>query len=87
MFSIYYHKQFFTFSRFADEKKESTNSRILSILSLMNLSERKLTAEEEVEECLSKTINWDDVQDRLNSFRKASLEWLKKSLHEGKVIE
>lgn len=87
MFSIYYHKQFFTFSRFADGKKESTNSRILSILGLMNLSERKLTGEEDVGECLSKNIDWNDVQNRLNSFKSVSLKWLKNSLREGKVIK
>lgn len=87
MFSIYYHKIFFTFSRFEDGKKESTNSRIASILNLMHLSDRKLTAQEDVEVCLNNTIDWIDVQNRLNSFRCESLDWLRDSLREGKVIE
>lgn len=86
MFSIYYHKKFFTFSRFADDKKESTNSRIVSILGLMGLTERKLSANENVNDCLNKSIDWETVQKKLDDFRKVSHNWLVESLHSGKVI-
>lgn len=87
MFSIYYHKKFFTFLRFSEGKKESTNSRIASILNLMNLMDRRLTANEDVKACLEKTINWDDVQSRLDKFRNDSIKWFTDSLREEKIIE
>ena len=86
MFSIYYHKKFFTFSRYSESKKESTNSRIVSILSLMELTDRKLNGTEDVNDCLKRQINWDSVQKRLNDFRAKSQEWLLNSLREGGVI-
>ena len=86
MFSIYYHKNFFTFSRFEEGKKESTNSRIVSILKLMGLTDRKLDATEDINECLSKSINWVKVQKKLDDFREASYKWLIESLQNGGVI-
>lgn len=86
MFSIYYHKKFFTFSRYSESKKESTNSRIVSILSLMELTDRKLNGTEDVNDCLKRQINWGSVQKRLNDFRAKSQEWLLNSLREGGVI-
>ena len=75
------------FLRFSEEKKESTNSRIASILDLMNLMDRRLTANEDVKACLEKTINWDDVQSRLDTFRNDSIKWFTDSLREEKIIE
>lgn len=86
MFSIYYHKTFFTFSRYLEGKKESTNSRITSILSLMELTDRKLIGTEDVNDYLKREINWDSVQEKLNDFRAKSQEWLLNSLREGGVI-
>ena len=86
MFSIYYHKKFFTFSRFEEEKKESTNSRIVSILSLMGLMDRKLSTSEDVVACLEKTIDWESVQCKLDDFREMSHKWLVDSLRNGGVI-
>lgn len=86
MFSIYYHKKFFTFSRFAEGKKESTNSRIVSILSLMGLMDRKLSASEDVVACLEKTIDWESVQGKLDNFRDMSRKWFVDSLKDGGVI-
>lgn len=86
MFSIYYHKKFFTFSRFEEKKKESTNSRIVSILSLMGLMDRKLSTSEDVVACLEKTIDWESVQCKLDGFREMSEKWLVDSLRNGHVI-
>lgn len=86
MFSIYYHKKFFTFSRYLESKKASTNSRIISILSLMELTDRKLNGTEDINDCLKKEINWNYVQNKLSEFRETSYDWLIKSLHDGGVI-
>ena len=86
MFSIYYHKNFYTFSRFIEGKKESTNSRIVSILSLMGLLDRKLSATEDATKCLNKTIDWENVQKKLDRFREMSYKWLVDALKDGGVI-
>ena len=87
MFSIYYHKRFFTFSRYSEGKKDSTNSRIASILGLMELTDRKLEGTEDVADCLTREVDWNTVQNKLNEFREQSYEWLVKSLREGGVIQ
>ena len=76
MFSIYYHKNFFTFSRFLENKKDSTNSRIVSILDTLDLSKRHYTTEEKPESCLRCDINWNEVDDKLAEFRNTSLCYL-----------
>lgn len=87
MFSIYYHKRFFTFSRYSEGKKDSTNSRVVSILGLMELTDRKLEGTEDVADCLTREIDWNTVQNKLNEFREQSYEWLVKSLRDGGVIQ
>lgn len=86
MFSIYYHKQFFTFNRYADGKKDSTNSRIVSILGMLHLEDRGLQGNENVKICLSKEINWDEVQDSLEKFRVKSKSFLTEALKKENII-
>lgn len=86
MFSIYYSKKFFSFSRYEERKKDSTNSRIASVLKLLNLGDRKLIGNENVKECLSREINWNDVQSSLARFRKESYNWFLEALKNGKII-
>ena len=80
LFSIYYHKDFFTFSRFGGNQKASTNSRIASILERLGIKDRWLTATEDPSECLSKTIKWERVDNGLSEFRESSLVYLKKAV-------
>lgn len=87
MFSIYYEKNFFTFSRYQENKKDSTNSRISSILELMQLDDRRLTGNENVNDCLHKTIDWQSVNAKLESFRNQSYKWLLSALKDGGVIK
>ncbi len=85
MFSVYYSKTFFTFPRYTEGKKDSTNSRIASILELMQLSDRKLNGDEDISDCLGRTVNWEHVQNTLFSFRQQSHKWLLDSLCDGGV--
>ena len=86
MFSIYYHKCFFTFNRYAEGKKDSTNSRIASILGMLHLEDRGIQGNENVKNCLSKEVNWDIVQDSLDQFRNKSKTFLTEALKKEKVI-
>jgi hypothetical protein len=56
----------------------SNGSRIYSMLELFGLQSRVLTDPDEID--LSKTIDWDAVNQKLEVRRKESQDWLKTSL-------
>ena len=80
VFSILHKKPFFTFPRFQKNTSVSTNSRLNSILSLLNLTDRFIVGEKSVEACLNKQIDYDLVHNKLSKFRKESKLFLKNSL-------
>ena len=82
MFSIYYHKDFLTFSRFNDRKRDSTNSRIDSILKILDLETRKIDSFENAHKALTSIDNWVEVDKRLDAFRAFSLSYLKNIIKE-----
>ena len=86
MFSIYYQKPFFTFYCDNEASKDSTNSRIDSILTLMDLADRKIDGHEDVNTCLQMTIDWPLVQKKLEIFRNASTDYLTDSLKICNII-
>ena len=81
VFSIINEKKFFTFRRFNSKRKVSTNSRLDSLLSLLDIKERLLTAEEDVKQCLEMEIDYEKVNIELNNFRAKSEKFLKKALN------
>lgn len=87
MFSVYYHKDFYSFPRYIEGKTDSTNSRIVSILTLLDIPERLIKGNENVEGCLQRTIDWESVQTNLNVFRDKSMEYLKDALVNSNLIE
>nr|WP_304358181.1 polysaccharide pyruvyl transferase family protein [Clostridium paraputrificum] len=80
VFSIINEKSFFTFRRFNSKRKVSTNSRLDSLLNLLDLKERLLNAEEIVEDCIKMKIDYNEVNQKLNDFRKESKKFLKEAL-------
>ncbi|MFI3326451.1 MAG: polysaccharide pyruvyl transferase family protein [Clostridia bacterium] len=86
MFSIYYHKKFFTLSRYSESKKDSTNSRIISILELMGLKSRNINSIDTLNEQFNINIDWIDVQDKLEKFRETSFEYLVKALKNENLL-
>ena len=86
MFSIYYHIPFFTFNYDIQGSKNSVNSRIDSIMKLLNIGERRLSGTENVADCLKRDINWDELQNRLDSFRAESELYLVNALRDCKLI-
>lgn len=81
MFSIYYHKNFYTFSRFSDSNKGSTNSRVVSILDTLGLCNRHYTTKENPESCVRCNIEWKEVDRRLSEFRCESLSYLREAIN------
>jgi len=87
MFSIYYHKRFFTFSRFSDTGKNSTNSRIATILGRLGLQARYTDPSEDPGLRLNMDIDWDSVDGRLAAFRAESLEYLSNAVGKYRLAE
>ena len=81
VFSLIYNKIFFTFRRYKSNTKVSTNSRIYSLLSILNLSERLLTGTENIKEVLNLKIDYNQVNQQLTKFRNNSKKWLLNSLN------
>lgn len=84
VFSLINNIEFFTFERYKNKNsKVSTNSRIYSLLGLMNLEKRLLKGNENIEEILSDKINFDDVNQKLKSFREESKGFLQNALKQS----
>ena len=80
VFSILYKKNFFTFNRFAEGAKQSTNTRIDNLLNLAGLENRRMTISKTIEDVLHMTSNFEEVDERLNKLRKYSMNYLQEAL-------
>jgi len=80
IFSIINNTSFFTFERFNKKSKMSTNSRIHSLLEIVNLKNRLISGNENVEKLIKEKIDFNKVNKDLDEFRKTSKEWLLKSI-------
>lgn len=80
VFSLLNNKKFFTFRRYSNSSKVSTNSRIDSLLNIVDLHDRLLNGDEEILDCIEKQIDYEQVNKKLDKFRNESKEFLKKSI-------
>lgn len=80
VFSILYKKNFFTFSRFAEGAKQSTNTRIDNLLHITGLEDRRMTKNKTVEDVISYEGSFDGVDAKLNAYRKSSMDYLHSAL-------
>lgn len=80
VFSILYKKNFFTFNRFAEGAKQSTNTRIDNLLNLAGLENRRMTISKTIEDVLHMTSNFEEVDERLNKLRNYSMNYLQEAL-------
>ena len=80
VFSLINNTKFFTFERYSNKNsKVSTNSRIYSLLEIVNLKERILSGTESVEDVLKYNIDFDKVNTKLADFRNESKAFLEKA--------
>lgn len=80
VFSTLHQKQFFSFRRYKGDGTVSTNGRLYSLLASLGLSERMLTANEDVEKCLSLTIDYTHVLESIAQLRSNSLQLLRNAI-------
>lgn len=77
VFSIIFNKLFFTFNRFDSSKKQSTNTRIDSLLSILHLERRRVLDQNyELDILLKESINYCDTNQYLKELRHDSNEYL-----------
>ena len=80
VFSILYKKNFFTFSRFAENAKQSTNTRIDNLLHITGLEGRRMTANKTADEVLNYNGSFNQVDEKLDVLRASSMAYLKNAL-------
>ncbi len=80
VFSLINNVKFFTFRRYNNKSKISTNSRLDSLLEIVKLKERLLIGNENIEKELKKEIDFNTVNIELEKFRNASKEFLKNAI-------
>ena len=86
VFSLINNTKFFTFERYSNKNsKVSTNSRIYSLLEIVNLKERILSGTENVDDVLKYNIDFDKVNIKLADFRNESKAFLEKALNKEKI--
>lgn len=83
VFSILHHKEFFTFNRYEESKKASTNSRLKSLLGLLEIENRLCKSDIDVEEIRKEKINYDEVDKKLTSLREESMKYLKNAIEQA----
>lgn len=86
VFSIINHKQFFTFRRFTKKTTMSTNSRIDSLLDVLNLRDRIIGTPNDFSNAVRKPIQYNEIDQKLDDFRSKSLDFLKKALEGLEIL-
>lgn len=80
VFSILYKKDFFTFSRFSESAKQSTNTRIDNLLHITGLEKRRWDTGKSIEQALVLDSDFSRVDERLNCLREKSMSYLRTAL-------
>lgn len=75
-FSIIYNKQFYSLPRHKDEEKLSTNSRLYSLTQILGLKERVFPVNKLESINIEEKINYEIVNEKLESFRMDSRNFL-----------
>ena len=79
VFSVIFHKKFFIIPH------KKTGSRVTNLLDKLGIENRTFNTLEEFKNIdYNFGMNWDNVEERLGKERKKSLDWLEKSINEGK---
>lgn len=78
IFSILNHKKFVTLNRFKEGSKNSRNSRIDSLCGILGLHERRYVSD--IFKTISKEIDYDLVDKKIEVLRSESMEYLQNAL-------
>ena len=81
-----YEKEFYTFNRFKEGQKASTNTRLKSILSLLGLEDRLYTDYDKVLDKISIKIDYCNTREKLKEMKKKSDNYLENALKQEGII-
>ena len=84
IFAILLHKPFFIILR--PESQFAGNDRVTTILSELNLSQRIVTPDMDVQRLMDKPIDWETVDKKLQTLRKHSIAFLDKNLSKVQIL-
>ena len=82
VFSIQYKKDFFTFRRFTDKNKQSTNSRLDTLFDLTGIEGRLLVGNENILDVLKVKTDYRKVYEKLKKNREISYQYLNDALED-----
>lgn len=85
IFSILFRKHVFTFRRFNSDGQISTNSRIYSLLSLLNMESRLLQGDEKIDNVLIRDVNHAEVHKRVDKLKSASIQYITNALSQAGI--
>lgn len=85
VFSMLFSKKFFTFRRYTSDGTVSTNGRIYSLLSLVELENRLLKGNENAKELISEDINFDNVLSKLSELRQFTKQFVYNALDKEQI--
>ena len=87
VFSLIFHKQFFTLLRDSDSEMSSMNSRLYSLLQLTGMESRLFNADSDCSLSMTKIdeMEFDKADSVINKYRMSSLEYLRTALGENHV--
>lgn len=77
-FSVIFQKKFCVFARFKESSKHSMNSRIESLFTLLNISNRWVKTYDDIERIVKVEINYNKVYELLDKQRKYSIDYLER---------
>ena len=80
VFSLINNVNFFTFERFQKESKMSTNSRVYSLLEIVNQKDRLVTSNSNIDKLIEEKIDFNLVNKKIEEFRDKSKKWLLNSI-------
>ena len=80
VFSIIHNKKFLTFNRYADGDKNSKNSRIDSLCSLLEIESRRFRNIQNISHDIEQDIDYQTVDSKLGILREQTLSFLMKAL-------
>ena len=86
-FSMQYERKFFTFRRYHRKTKQSTNSRLDTLLTQCGVAERLLSGKEEISVCTGLEIDFSDVRSRITRLREYSWRYLTDALEDRKETD
>ena len=80
LFAALFEKEMFVFKRFSDDNSMSTNDRIITLLSELDLESRLLSGTESVGASVKDKIDYASVQEKIEAKRRAGFYYLSKAL-------